>query len=460
MSHQNLETFKIYQNIHFIGIGGIGISALARILAKEGHSVSGSDQHQSNNSDLLASEGIDVKLGHAPDNIPEKCDLVIYTTAVRPDNIEYLEAQKRLLKIMSYPQAVGELTRNYQTVCVCGTHGKTTTTGLLGHVFMQNNLDPTVIVGSLVKEFGNKNELLGNSNFLLLESCEYQEAFLNYSPQTIILNNIDPEHLDYFGNAENYLNAFRKFIAKLPDSGLLIANGDDSNIRILLSEKPHHFKVVTYGRNADNDFRLDGKTIIAPDQSCHSLKLSIPGQHNLLNATGAFALCSSLKLDSNSVISSINSFQGTARRFEIKGKVGETTIVDDYGHAPAEIRATLQSAREYFGQEAKILVIFQPHQYSRTAFFLQDFAISFNDADKVFIPNIYRSRDTDEEVSRINVDMLVAAINKQKNDLSDNTHDFSQTLQKVKTAYRDFDAILTIGAGDITRLATDLLDLA
>jgi UDP-N-acetylmuramate--alanine ligase len=459
MSHQNLETFNIYQNIHFIGIGGIGISALARILAKEGHSVSGSDQHQSLNSDLLVSEGIAVKLGHSPENIPANCDLVIYTTAVRPDNVEFQEAGKRSLKLLSYPQAVGELTKSYRTVCICGTHGKTTTTALLGHILMQNNADPTVIVGSLVKEFGNKNELLGDSGLLVLESCEYQEAFLNYSPKIIILNNIDPEHLDYFGNAENYLNAFRKFISKLPDDGLLIANGDDANVRKLIDEKSYQFKILTFGREKGNDYRLKEKTIISPDRSESKLELLIPGRHNYLNSTAAFVCSRFLGLEAAPVRESINTFQGTARRFEIRGKIGNTTVVDDYGHAPAEIRATLEAAREYFGKDSKILVIFQPHQYSRTYYFLDDFAVSFGLANLVYIPNIYRSRDTDEEVAKVNPDILAAAINRHQEGLAENTHNFAETLHKIKAGYQDFDAIITIGAGDITRLAGDILDL-
>jgi UDP-N-acetylmuramate-alanine ligase len=224
MSHQTLKAFEIYQNIHFIGIGGIGISALARILAKEGHQISGSDQSSNKNTDLLISENISLIIGHKAENIPPQTDLVIYTTAIPSNNPEIIEAEKRGLKSLTYPQAIGLLTKKYRSICIAGTHGKTTTTAMLGLMMEASGADPTIIVGSLIPEFGHKNDRLGNSPWLVLESCEYKDAFLNYFPEIVVLTCIDPEHLDYFGTPEKYLQAFKNFLDKIPPHGALITN--------------------------------------------------------------------------------------------------------------------------------------------------------------------------------------------------------------------------------------------
>lgn len=457
MSHQTLEAFKIYQNIYCIGIGGIGISALARILAKEGHQVSGSDQASSKNTDLLVSEGIQVFIGQKAENVPGKTNLVVYTTAIPANNPELQQAQKMGIKCLTYPQAVGLLTQKYRSICIAGTHGKTTTTAMIGLMLEATQADPTVIVGSLVHEFGEKNERLGNSPWLVLESCEYQEAFLNYKPEIVVLTCIDPEHLDYFGTEERYLDAFRQFFRKIPPHGKLIANLDDPNIEKLLKENTWPFSIITYGERAGSDFRLEGHQITTPKNEKIELHLAIPGHHNLMNATAAFAAVNALDQDITEALPILEKFRGAARRFEIKGKIGNTTVIDDYGHTPAEIQATLQGAKEYFGKNSKILVIFQPHQYSRTFHFLKEFGESFQNADQVYIPNIYRSRDSEEDVNRINVDQLVEQINSHQANRAINTHDFMETLQLTKQQYQNYQAIITIGAGDITKLSDQIL---
>lgn len=457
MSHQTLEAFKIYQNIHFIGIGGIGISALARILAKEGHQITGSDQSTSKNIELLLAEGIKVSIGQKAENIPSETNLVIYTTAIPASNPEFQAAQKRGLKTLTYPQAVGLLTQKYRSICIAGTHGKTTTTAMVGLMLEASNIDPTVIVGSLIHEFNEKNERLGNSEWLALESCEYQEAFLNYSPEIVVLTCIDPEHLDYFGTEEKYIDAFRQFLKKIPVHGKLIANLDDLNIQKLLKEVAWPFTIITYGQHPGANFQLNGHQITTPKNGQFELELKIPGQHNLMNATAAIATVLTVEQDLQLALPALQNFRGAARRFEIKGKLGNTTIIDDYGHTPAEIQATLQGTKEYFGQDSKILVIFQPHQYSRTFHFLKEFGESFKDADQVYIPNIYRSRDSEADVSKINVDQLVAEINSHQTNRALNTKDFIETIKLVQKNYQNFHAILTIGAGDITKLSDQIL---
>lgn len=455
MSHQTLEVFRIYQKIHIIGIGGIGISAIARILAKEGHHISGSDLAHSRNISLLEQEGIQVIIGQKPENISSTIQLVIYTTAIPADNPELMEARRKNIKTISYPEAVGLLTRNYRTICVAGTHGKTTTTALLALMMEKVGSDPTVIVGSLIKEFGDKNERLGESPWLILESCEYQEAFLNYQPEIVILNNIDPEHLDYFKTPQKYVEAFRKFLNKIPEEGLLIANIDDQNIKTLLAEQNWPFPILTFGQGSAANFRIEANKLNLPDGETIELNLLIPGEHNVYNASAALTAIVALQLDRHLAVQGIETFRGAARRFEIKGKIGNTTIVDDYGHTPVEIRATLEGAKKHFGSNSKLLVIFQPHQYSRTYQFLDQFGASFSKADKVLIPNIYRTRDSEEDVARVDVNDLVKTINSHSitGEKALNTHDFPETCNYVKDHHTDFDAIITIGAGDITKLS-------
>lgn len=454
----NQDSFEVYSNIYFIGIGGIGISALARILKAEGHQVSGSDLSKNLNTELLEKEGIKVNYDQKAENLPSKLELAIYTKAIPSSNLEFAEAQRRGIKILSYPEAVGLLSKRYKTICLSGTHGKTTTTALLGLSLEANDQDPTVIVGSLIKEFGNKNERLGKSDFLVLESCEYQDSFLNYHPEILVINNVDPEHLDYFGNEENYLNSFKKFIGNLKSGGHLIVNGDDSNIRKIITNLKD-IQITTFGESLDNDYQIQGHKILKKGSLYCQLNLSIPGQHNVRNATVSVIISDILNLDLEKTIKSLNTFKGANRRFEIKGQIGKTTIIDDYGHTPAEIQATLEGTREKFGTSAKILCIFQPHQYSRTHLFLNDFAQSFKLANKVYIPNIYRSRDTEEDLQKVNPQILVDAINKFQPGTAEYTKNFEETISRTEASISSYDIVMTIGAGDITKLSDDLLKL-
>lgn len=457
MNKDTQDPFKIYQKIHFIGIGGIGISALARILLARGHQISGSDQTLSKNSQFLQAEGIDLKIGHHAENLGSDVQLVIHTTAIPSDNLEFLAAQAKGLRILTYPQAVGWLTKSYATIAVCGTHGKTTTTAMAALALTANSADPTVIVGSLMTEFDNKNERIGQSDLFVLEACEYQEAFLNYHPEIVLLNNIDPEHLDFFQNAENYIQVFQKFLSQLQPGSTLIANLDDPNIQQLIKQNTG-LKVISYGSTPACDYQID-KHKIKHDGKTFELKLFLPGQHNIYNAVAAIALSDFLKLDQNKSIEAITNFHGANRRFEIKGKIGKTTIIDDYGHAPAEIQATLAGAKEFFGKDSKILCIFQPHQFSRTFHFLNEFGNSFSDASKVLIPNIYASRDSAEDLKKVDVNTLVSVINQIHPNLAENTYNFDQTFGRTQEIYKDFDAIITMGAGDVTVLSDQLLKL-
>lgn len=455
----NQDSFEVYPNIYFIGIGGIGISALARILKAKGHTVSGSDLSKNLNTELLEKEGIKVNYDQKSENLSSQFDLVIYTKAILDSNLEFIEAKKQTIKTLSYPEAVGLLSKSYKTICLSGTHGKTTTTALLGIALQASQQDPTVIVGSLVKEFDNKNELLGKSDLFILESCEYQDSFLNYHPEILVINNVDPEHLDYFGNEENYLNSFKKFIGNLKAGGHLIVNGDDQNIKKILSELKG-INITTFGEDESNEYRIQGHQIFKKGSEYCQLNLQIPGKHNIRNAAVSIIISDLLNLNLEKTISSLNAFKGANRRFEIKGTVGKTTVIDDYGHTPAEIQATLEGAREKFGKTAKILCIFQPHQYSRTHIFLNNFAQSFKLANKIYIPNIYRSRDTEEDLQKVSPEILVDAINSVQQNSAEYTKNFEETLTKISSSIGDYDVVMTIGAGDITKLSDQILKLS
>ncbi len=459
MITNKLNSFQEYQNIYLIGIGGIGLSALARLLNNQGKKVTGSDQSLSKNLQLLQQEGIKIHQTHSSKNITSKIDLVIHTTAIPQDNIEIQEAIKRKIPILTYPQAIGKLTKSYKTISICGTHGKTTTTALLGLMLNKSKSDPTVIVGSLIKEFNHQNQKEGKSDYLVLESCEYQDAFLNYSPQIIILNNIEAEHLDYFKNKKNYLKSFEKFINKLSSNGLLVANIDDKNIQKLLKTLKPKFKIIKFGENKKADYQIRKNKLILPNKKEILIQLQIPGQHNIYNAVAALIVANQLKIKPEHSLKKIKNFKGASRRFEIVGKIKNTTIVDDYGHTPTEIQATLKGARDYFGKEANILVVFQPHQYSRTHLFLKEFGNSFKLVNKVLIPNIYQTRDSQKDLKKVNTDILVKEINKNGKNKAINTHNFEKTLAYIKDNYTNYKAILSIGAGDITNLSQQIIKI-
>ncbi len=456
MTKNFLEQFEAYQNIYFIGIGGAGISALARILAQNKYNISGSDIFPSTNLELLKKEGINIFTQHSEENISTQIQLVIYTVAITMDNPELLKAKQLRIPCLSYPEAVGLLTKSLKTIAICGTHGKTTTTAMLGFALTKNNFDPSVIVGALLPDFKNQNYRAGMSDWLILESCEYQDSFLNYSPQIIILNNIEIDHLDYFQNHTKYIKSFHKFISSLPNTGLLIANIDDPNIQKLLQQK-YPFQIITFGKSHRADYKIIDKTIKTPNNKIIHINLQFPGQHNILNATPTIILSEYFKLDLNKTIDALNNFKGANRRFEKKGILGKTIIIDDYAHHPTEIRATINSCREILKTGQKLLLVFQPHQYSRTISLLSEFLESLQLADHIYIPNIYAARDSKTDIKKINAEKIVTLLNQKNPGKATYSESIDKTAELIKKNHDQFDIIVTMGAGDITTLSQKLL---
>ncbi len=421
-----------YKKIHCIGVGGIGLSALARYYNYHGVSVSGSDSNETDLVKTLRKENIKVfSDGHNEENLPDDVDLVIYTIAIASDNPELVKAHKLNTKVMTYPEALGELTKSKTTICISGTHGKTTTTAMLYKVFVACGVSPTVIVGSLVKDDKENftNFISGSSEYLIIESCEYRRSFLNYTPAHIIVTNIEADHLDYYKDIEDIKLAFQEFVNKMENGSKL------SYLAIHDEEK--------YLNAKDNV-----KKILVDQIEMVTIDLSVPGIHNRKNAQLVIGLANALGFDSADIRIGLKSFTGTWRRQEYKGEFYGATFYDDYAHHPSEIKATLQAFREKFPNK-KIICCFQPHLYSRTKSLFQDFVNSFSDADQVILLPIYAARENYDP--SINSEMLSREI--------ENINKKSTVLQNVEDLYSYMQIhankntiFITLGAGDIYKV--------
>lgn len=409
-----------YKKVHCIGIGGIGLSAIARYCHSEGASVSGSDGAQSRITLDLQKEGIEVIIGHDAKNIKDGTDIVIYSIAVSEDNAELVEAKSRGITSISYPEALGWLTDEYTTIAVCGTHGKTTTTAMISSMMEECGESPTVIVGSLLSK-GGTNFVKGHGKYLIVEACEYKRSFLNLHPTHVLVTNIDEDHLDYYKGIEDIKSAFQSFADLIPENGFLITHGD-----VTLETK--------------------GKKINANTIEKSSIKLNVLGDHNRSNAQLVLSLAEILGLYKEKAKLGLENFSGTWRRMEYKGEYKGAKLYDDYGHHPTEIKATLEAIREkYPDSKYKLVVVFQPHLYSRTKLLLDDFSKSFYLADKIYVLPIYASREAlDESISSID---LV-----EKTDNAVYTETMEEIKKEIDNKYHSGSVILTIGAGDVYKL--------
>ena len=425
--------------IHFIGIGGIGVSALAQYYLAKGHQISGSDLAVSEITEFLQKKGVKIFIGNSVENINPNFNLIIHSPAVKPDNLEYKKAKEFGIKTLSYPEALGELTKEYYTIAVSGSHGKSTTTAMTALVLIKAGLDPTVIVGTKLKEFGNSNFRAGHSKYLVIEACEYDSSFLNYEPKIIVVTNIDKEHLDYFKTFANVKKAFKNFIARLSADGFLAFNIDD--------KYPPKVR--------KNKFKSMGYSVKQKEAGKLKKILRVPGMHNVSNGLAALIVARILKIKDEITFKALSEFKGTWRRFEIKqGKVGEKdiTVISDYAHHPNEIKATLNAAKEKFS-ENKIWCVFQPHQRQRTYYLFKDFVKTFRSApiDNIIITDIYdvAGRETKKISVKISSKKLVKKTGK-KNIIYmpiDNLEKF------VKENITDGDVLIIMGAGDIYKLA-------
>ena len=417
--------------IHLIGIGGIGVSALAQYYLSKGHQVSGSDLVASEITEALKQKGVSF-------SVPEDPNLVVYSPAVKKDNPELKKFLDAGIKCQSYPKALGDLTKEYFTIAVAGAHGKSTTTAMIALILTAAGLDPTIIVGTKLKEFGNSNFRAGKGRFLVIEACEYDSSFLNYSPKIIVVTNVDKEHLDYFKTFANVKKAFKDFIMQLPVDGFLVFNKDNKYIPKI--KKPN-FKTVGYSIRQKEATKI--KKI-----------MKVPGIHNVSNALAALQVARVMNIPDIISVKALSEFNGTWRRFETKeGNVNgkKIAIISDYGHHPNEISATLKAARDKYSKE-KIWCVFQPHQHQRTFYLFKDFVQVFRNVpiDNVIVTDIYdvAGRETKKINEEVSSEKLVKKINK-KNVSYMALHD---TERFVKENISSGEVLVVMGAGDIYKL--------
>lgn len=436
-----LDLNKI-NNVHFIGIGGIGISAIARMMLHDGKVVTGQDMQDGEVVQELIKVGANITIGQSYENIPEDTDLIVYTIAIDtydPDLKNKIEAQKNI-PIRSYPQMLDIISRDKFTIAISGTHGKTTTTAMIAQILRDNGNDPTVIVGSLL--VGEKsNFIAGKSKYLIVEACEYRRSFLNINPKILVITNIDEDHLDYYKDIEDIKSAFREMVMKVPSDGFVVCNPNDENIKDVIKD-------------------IKAKIINSEDYFNKNIKLKIPGIHNKKDASDAVAVAFLCGIDNKKAEEYVSNFPGTWKRFEFKGKLPNGVLVyDDYAHHPTEIMATLQGFREIYSKEDgwHITVVFQPHLFSRTKLLLDDFAKSFYNADQVMLLPIYYAREIDD--GTISSEILEFEINKYT-DNSEAFLDFQKLEKNLITRLQnmgDKDIILTMGAGEAFKITDFLL---
>ncbi|MFA6495220.1 MAG: UDP-N-acetylmuramate--L-alanine ligase [Candidatus Paceibacterota bacterium] len=412
------------QKIHCIGIGGIGVSALAQMFARRGVTVSGSDVAVSPITAQLKKYGAKIFIGHRAQNIPRDCDAVIYTKAITSDNIELIEAHTRGMPTFSYSQALGMVSDSAYTIAVAGSHGKTTTTGMIGWTLLHAKKDPTIVIGSFLSG-AKSNFVAGAGPHFVVEACEYQKSFLDIHPTIAVVTNIDNDHLDYYKTKANLFRGFVQFISQIPRSGFLVCDLTDPVLKRLAKEA--RCRVV--------------------DCSKEKINFSLPviGKHNVHNAQAAAAALRVIGLSSSAIKDGLASFAGTWRRQEYKGSKNGVLVYDDYGHHPTEIKATLEAFADAFPGR-RIVVVFQPHLYSRTKLLFKDFVKSFDGVTGAVIVPIYAAREKKDPT--ITSQMLVAAL-KKRGVATLYAASFETAAERIKKLARGGDIVLTMGAGNV-----------
>jgi UDP-N-acetylmuramate--alanine ligase len=422
--------------IYFIGIGGIGVSALAQYYLRKGNEVFGSDAYASEITRMMQVLGAKITIGpQLASNIKEKYDLLIYSPAVKSDNPEMMVAKEKEIRCLSYPEALGELTKKYFTIAITGTHGKSTTTSMIALMLTKAGLDPTVIVGTKLKEFNNSNFRMGESQYLVIEACEHEASFLQYWPQIAVVTNIEADHLDYYKTLENIKKAFNEFAGHIPENGLLIKKAD-----VDLETKA---KVVDFEIG-----QIEGEQL-------ESI-MKIPGEHNILNALAAMEVGRALQIPENVIFASLGEYYGTWRRFDVTDLPDNLILIDDYAHHPTEIEATLKAARQKY-PDRQIYCFFQPHQYQRTQFLWNEFIDAFKKAlsgkaiYKLFIADVYDvvGREGGEIAKNYNSKILCEKIGEDCVYIADK--------ENIIKYFPEKDAVAIImGAGDIYNVSVKI----
>ncbi len=445
--------------IHFIGLGGAGMSGIARIMLAKGFAVSGSDKNDSSVLTSLKALGAKVFVGHMKENLAD-AQLVIISAAITENNPELVAAKQGGIPVVARANALAWLMSESTSVAVAGTHGKTTTTAMLTVALQSAGADPSFAIGGTINNAGT-NAHSGSGSIFVAEADESDGSFLAYKPSGAIITNVELDHVDHFADAEAVFAVFEQFVDSIKPGGFLVACGDDSGVKHLLSQiKRSDLKILLYGEDSNNDFRLD-RINLAPTTSSAALTitgrkigeltLAVAGKHNLLNAVAAFAAGSAMGIAEDKLITGLKSFTGTRRRFELKGEVAGVKVIDDYGHHPTEITVTLIAAKN-LAQSGRVLVVFQPHRYSRTAVFSHQFAEALANSDFTFLLEVYAA--SEQPIPGVSSLLIIKDM---KSDQAKFEPSMVQVVSEVAMMAKSGDVIITLGAGDVSSLGDPIL---
>ncbi len=448
------------KHIHFIGIGGISMSGIAELVHNEGALVTGSDMQEGNTINMLRNLGINIFIGENKDLVND-ADIVVYTAAIKEDNEELVRAKELNKEIYERAEFLGRITKNYHNViCISGTHGKSTTTGMISNIFLEEELNPTIQIGAILPKI-NSNSYIGDKFYFIMESCEYVDSFLHFHPTSAIILNIDNDHLDYFKTLDNIKLSFTKFTNLLPNNGLLVINNDDVNTTSINYNKNCH--LITYGINNNSIVMAKNITydnygypefdVYYNNELYTHIKLHVFGAHNIYNALASTSISIFYNIDKKSIIKGLSEYTGVERRFQLLGKFNNALVYDDYAHHPTEIKATLNSVKSVNCNQN--WVVFQSHTYSRTKEHLHEFASILKCFDNIIIAPIYPARE--ENIYNIKETDLVNLI-KPNNENVIYIDSFSKIVDYLKEHVKENDLVLTMGAGPVNKVALDLIE--
>lgn len=441
------------RHVHFVGVGGIGMSGLAEILRTLEFDVSGSDLRDGENARGLRRLGVRIDIGHVANNV-HGADVVVYSSAIQQENPELLEARAHGIPVITRAEMLAELMRVKYGIAIAGSHGKTTTTSLVATVLREAGLDPTVVVGGRMASLGS-NARLGAGDLLVAEADESDGSFLRLAPTIAVVTNIDPEHLDFYGDYSTLKDAFVEFVEKVPFYGLAVLCLDHPAVQEILPRVGRRH--VTYGLSPQahywaKNIRFEG-TVTAfsafrRDEELGEFAVRMPGEHNVLNTLASLAVADELEVPLDVVRHALATFHGVARRFSVMGKVNGVTLVDDYGHHPAEVRATLAAARNAY--TGRVLVAFQPHRFTRTELLFEEFTRAFNQADQLWITDIYAAGE--KPIPGISSEKLVQSVQEHGHHRARYIADRSELCDAIAEAARPGDVVIALGAGDINKI--------
>jgi len=459
MTRLNISDLESGSAIHFIGIGGISMSGLAQVALRRGFKITGSDRSESEITKKLKTLGATVYTGHDAKNV-NGASLVVHTAAVHDDNPEMAEAKRQGIRLVDRAEFLGAIMKEFtHAVGVAGTHGKTTTTGMLAHALIHAKTDPTISIGGELDLIGG-NICCGEGDCFVTEACEYTNSFLKFYPTLALITNIEEDHLDFFSGIEEICESFKSFALLTENKGAVIAMWDDANVKKALSGCDG-LNIIKYGMSSECDYYPENITIRAGypsydvmhngEKVC-TLSLNVPGNHNILNSLATIAVCEELGVSAEIAAKGIETFKGTHRRFEKRGFLNGAIVIDDYAHHPTEIKATLKAAKEF--PHNKIRCIFQPHTYSRTRTLWNEFVEAFDDADELIMTHIYAAREVFDGVTRpekLVEDICARGVNAKY------IESFADIIDKVKKSAQEGDIIFTMGAGDVTEIGYELV---